>query len=66
MLTDELLKTIQAERERQIAQAQRERLARPEPPEPEPWTWLREGPAGRRSVGVRRPQPGRAAADSSL
>jgi hypothetical protein len=67
MLTDELLKTIQAERERQIAQAQRERLTRPEPADPEPWTWLRDGPAGgRQTIGMRRPQTGRAAADSSL
>jgi hypothetical protein len=64
MLIDELLKVVQAEREREIAAAQRARLATAaEPPEPEPWTWLRSGPAGGgRAEPVRR-QPGRAAAD---
>ena len=47
MLIDELLKAIQADRERQIAQAQRERLAKPAAAtEPEPWTWLRGVKAG--------------------
>ena len=66
MLTEELLKTIQADRERQIAEAQRERLASTKP-EAEPWTWLRYGPAARRRIApVRGHQAGRAAADSSL
>jgi hypothetical protein len=66
MLTDELLKTIQADRERQIAQARLERLATTKP-EPEPWTWLRHGPAARRRIlPVRGHQASRAAADSSL
>jgi hypothetical protein len=70
MLTEELLKSIQADRERQIAQAQRERLATTAKPEPEPWTWLRDGPAGpSRTPSVRpipRGQARRPATDGSL
>jgi hypothetical protein len=64
MLIDELLKSVQADREREIAKAQRARLAKAtEPPEPEPWTWLRSGPAGGGDSRPARRQPGRAAAD---
>jgi hypothetical protein len=70
MLIDELLKAIQADREREIAEAQRARLVTAvEPPEPEPWAWLRSGPAG---GGQREPirragrQPGRPATDPTV
>lgn len=70
MLIDELLKSIQADRERQIAQAQRERLATTTAvPEPEPWTWLRDGPAGPNRATLRpipRGHAGRPATDGSL
>lgn len=70
MLIDELLKAVQADREREIAAAQRVRLVTAvEPPEPEPWAWLRTGPAGggrNRPVRPVAPQPGRPATDPTV
>lgn len=68
MLIDELLKAIQADRERAIAEAERARLVTVvKPPEPEPWTWLRTGPGGRRNRPVRPVrQPGPPATDPTV